>query len=94
MRHAIQIAPEPRRDATLVTSGIYRWFRHPIYTAIVAIVIGLFLRRPTILVGVSAAGVIGFLYVKVRFEERLLLERYPEYAGYRTRTWGLFPWQG
>jgi len=89
---AIQVAPAPKQDATLVTTGIYRWFRHPIYTAIVMIVIGLFLRTPTIFVGGATAIVIGFLAVKVRLEETLLLAHYPEYAEYKRRSWGLVPW--
>ena len=89
---AIQIAPRPRADAHLVTSGVYRFFRHPIYTAIVVLVVGLFLRKPTLPVAAAAAVVIAYLAVKVRFEERLLLARYPEYAEYRTKAWGLVPW--
>jgi protein-S-isoprenylcysteine O-methyltransferase Ste14 len=76
----------------LVSGGVYRRFRHPIYTAIVIVGIGLFLRKPTVAVAVAAAVVIAFLLVKVRFEEALLQARYPEYAEYRDRTWGLIPW--
>jgi protein-S-isoprenylcysteine O-methyltransferase Ste14 len=89
---AIQVDPAPRSDATLVTSGIYKWFRHPIYTAIVVMVIGIFLRRPTIAVAIAATIVIIFLAIKVRFEEKLLVARYPEYLEYRRRSWGLLPW--
>ncbi|MGH9745629.1 MAG: methyltransferase family protein [Candidatus Acidiferrales bacterium] len=89
---SIQIAPQPRPDATLVTSGIYRWFRHPIYTAIVLVVAGLFLRKPTLPIGIAAALVIAFLAVKVRLEEKLLAVRYPTYAEYKSRSWGLLPW--
>ena len=92
IRQAIQIEPEPRPGATLVTTGIYRWFRHPIYTAILMCVVGLALRRPTLLVGIAAAAVVVFLFVKVRLEEKLLVERYPEYSQYRSRTWGIVPW--
>lgn len=88
---SIQIAPAPKSTATLATHGIYGWLRHPIYTGIVFVSLGLFLRQPTILVAASTVVVIAFLAVKVRFEERLLLARYPTYAAYRTRTWGLFP---
>lgn len=88
----IQIEPAPRAGAPLVTSGVYAHFRHPIYTGIVALVIGLFLRKPTALVGLSALAVIGFLVLKVRLEERLLLARHPQYQDYRGRTWGLLPW--
>jgi protein-S-isoprenylcysteine O-methyltransferase Ste14 len=87
----IQIAPEPRANGQLVTTGIYSRFRHPIYTAIVILVIGLFLRNPTIPVAVAAALVIVFLIFKVRFEEQLLRGRHPEYAAYERRAWGLFP---
>ena len=92
LRRAVQIAPAPRPDAELVTSGIYTRLRHPIYTAIVILVAGLFLRRPTILVAIAGAVVVAFLAVKVRFEEKLLVARYPAYVGYMRRTWGLIPW--
>lgn len=89
---AIQVSPAPKENATLVKTGVYKWFRHPIYSAIVSIVVGLFLRQPTISVAVAAAIVIGYLAIKVRFEEKLLLARYPDYAEYRRQSWGLVPW--
>ena len=92
LRRVIQIAPEPRPKGELVTTGVYGRFRHPIYTGILMLVVGLFLRKPTAFVGISAAAVIAFLAIKVRLEEELLLARYPEYARYRARTWGLIPW--
>ena len=92
IRHSIQIAPAPRDDAQLVTSSVYSWFRHPIYTAIVAIIVGLFLRQPTLPVAIVAALVIVYLAIKVRLEEKLLAARYPEYEAYRAKTFGLVPW--
>src|SRR2546421_6092155 len=53
LRGAIQIAPEPKRGAQLVESGVYKYLRHPIYTRIVFCVFGLFLREPTIWVAVA-----------------------------------------
>jgi protein-S-isoprenylcysteine O-methyltransferase Ste14 len=88
---AIQVNPAPRLNATLVTAGIYRWFRHPIYTAVVMIVVGMFLRKMTLAVAIAGAIVVVFLVVKVRFEEQLLTERYPAYAEYKRRSWGLLP---
>ena len=89
---AIQIAPEPKPGAQLVTKGVYRRLRHPIYTAVVILLVGLFLRKPTALTGIGAAVVIVFLVAKVRFEEELLLARYPNYTDYKDRTWGVLPW--
>lgn len=91
---SIQIAPQPKVGGQLVTRGVYGRLRHPIYTAIVILVVGLFLRKPTVSTAIMAAVVISFLVVKARFEETLLLARYPEYADYRRRTWGIVPWPG
>ena len=93
IRRAIQIAPEPRPGSELVTTGVYKTFRHPIYTAIIVLVIGLFLRRPTIAVALAAIVVIVFLVIKVRFEEELLQARYPSYPAYKSRTVGVIPWR-
>jgi protein-S-isoprenylcysteine O-methyltransferase Ste14 len=91
IRGSIQVAPHPRSDARLVTRGVYAHLRHPIYTAVVLIVVGLWIRKPTMVISLGVVAVIGFLRAKVEFEETLLLERYPEYAAYRERTWGLIP---
>jgi protein-S-isoprenylcysteine O-methyltransferase Ste14 len=91
LRHAIQIEPAPRTGADLVTTGVYAWLRHPIYTGILIAVLGLFLRTPSIHVACAAAGVMMLLIIKTRVEERLLSARYPEYDAYRKRTFGLVP---
>ena len=91
LRGTVQIAPEPKAGKRLVETGIYKYLRHPIYTGIVACVIGLFLKQPSIWVAGGAAIVIGFLACKVRFEEKLLRATYPGYAAYQHRSWGLFP---
>jgi protein-S-isoprenylcysteine O-methyltransferase Ste14 len=88
----IQVNPAPKENATLVTTGIYRWFRHPIYTAILVIVAGLFLRQSTLAVALAALVVTFYLAIKIRFEEKLLMARYPDYERYRKRSWGLVPW--
>jgi protein-S-isoprenylcysteine O-methyltransferase Ste14 len=94
IRGVIQVAPEPRADGYLVTDGVYRRLRHPIYTAIVLLASGLFLRKPTAAVAIAGLVVIAFLVVKARFEEKLLMVRYPAYAEYKNRTWGVVPFIG
>jgi protein-S-isoprenylcysteine O-methyltransferase Ste14 len=87
---AVQVDPEPRADASLVTHGVYARLRHPMYTAIAILVVGLLLKKPAIAVGAMSATVLAFLGFKVRYEERRLAARYPGYAAYRARTWGVF----
>ena len=94
MGRVMQVSPEPKAEGHLVTSGPYRSFRHPMYTAIVLVVVGLWLRRPAMTVAIAGAALIVLLVRKARFEEGLLQSRYPEYAGYRTRTWGVIPGTG
>jgi protein-S-isoprenylcysteine O-methyltransferase Ste14 len=91
LRHAIQVDPEPKPGAELVQSGVYRRFRHPIYTAMLLLVVGLCLRNGALAVAIAGAVVIAFLAIKVRVEERFLAARYPAYEAYRRRTWGLIP---
>lgn len=91
LRKVIQIAPAPREGGHLVTSGVYRWFRHPIYSAILLLVVGLFLTKPTLGSAITGAAVIAFLLIKARLEETLLVARYPDYADYRKRAWGVIP---
>jgi protein-S-isoprenylcysteine O-methyltransferase Ste14 len=89
LRRVIQVAPAPKEGGHLVAAGIYKVLRHPIYTAMTALLIGLWLRRPTLATGAAAAVVIVFLNVKARYEESLLLAAYPDYAVYRARTRGV-----
>lgn len=86
---SIQVAPAPRENVTLVTHGVYRVLRHPIYTAIVLVLAGLVLRGATIAATVLAALSVVFLLVKARYEETLLGAHYPEYGAYRKRTRGV-----
>lgn len=91
LREVIQVAPEPKAGGHLVTTGLYRRLRHPIYSGIVLLVIGLFLREPALYVAFLGVVLIAFLVVKSKFEERLLRERYPEYAESMRRSWGVIP---
>lgn len=85
----IQVSPHTKEGAHLVTGGIYRWLRHPIYSGIALCVVGLWLREPTVAAGIAGIVVIAFLGVKRRVEERFLLAAYPGYAEYRRRTLAL-----
>jgi len=86
LREVIQIAPEPREGGRLITSGIYEWLRHPIYSGMVLVVVGLFLREPGAYVAIAGAILIVALVIKSRFEETLLLQKYSDYEAYRKRT--------
>ncbi len=77
-------------EGGLVTTGPYRWMRHPIYAALL------------LFAGAGAAarhsaGSLFFLLLaagaalRIAAEEKLIVERYPEYREYARRTKRLVP---
>ena len=80
-----------KTDTDLVTSGPYRWIRHPIYTGILLMMMGtaIGLTRGWWLVTIAAG--IYFIY-SARAEERYMGEVFPDrYPAYRARTKMLVP---
>lgn len=55
---------------TLVTSGIYRHIRHPMYSSLLFLNAGLLLKRPAVDSLIIAGGVIVMLYLTAHREER------------------------
>ncbi len=86
----IRLAP----DHTIVRSGPYRWVRHPMYSANMALSIGvtlLFLSLPLL---VPVVAIVTLALVRARVEESLFLgsERLGrEYSTYRAETGRFFP---
>lgn len=81
-----------QREHHLVTTGLYRWVRHPIYTGSLVAVAGIFLvfRSQLIWLGLPLYCV-GTLW-RIRDEEVLLGAAFGDvYRRYQKRTWRLLP---
>jgi protein-S-isoprenylcysteine O-methyltransferase Ste14 len=84
--------PRPRARSCLRQSGIFRLVRHPVYGG--AILIGLGWSLAEAPLGLVPTLLLALLFdLKARREEAWLIERFPEYAAYQTRTPHRFvPW--
>ncbi|PIQ96312.1 MAG: hypothetical protein COV67_10160 [Nitrospinae bacterium CG11_big_fil_rev_8_21_14_0_20_56_8] len=73
----------------LVTRGVYRYLRHPLYVGIVLALLGLFLACGSIFgLAFLVLGVVPLNVARARWEDRALQEQFGEaYATYRRRTW-------
>lgn len=81
------------QDHTLVTGGVYRWVRHPLYASLIWMFIGASLifqnwasLFATLLVFVPA------MYFRGKQEEAALICQFPAYAEYRKKTGMFFPY--
>jgi protein-S-isoprenylcysteine O-methyltransferase Ste14 len=85
-------APEVGGDRRLRTSGPYGVTRHPIYTGLLGMILGSAALTGSGQVIVLVPVALLLFSVKIRFEERLLIETFPdEYARYRRRVPRLVP---
>ena len=60
--------PSPVARGELVTSGMYRYVRHPIYSCLLVAAIAIALGDPTLIHLLSATALVGLLDYKSRFE--------------------------
>lgn len=82
-----------RADHTMVVHGPYRWVRHPMYTAFLALMAGFFLLSGHVLLGATGLGmVIVILRTRTPREEAMLIDRFGDaYRAYMARTGALLP---
>jgi len=70
----------------VITSGIFQWVRHPVYSAAVRMTIGLAALRNNLDAFLCAALIAVAAVAWAGVEERALEERDPQYADYRQRV--------
>jgi protein-S-isoprenylcysteine O-methyltransferase Ste14 len=75
----------------LVTSGPYRFVRHPLYIAEELAMIGLLIQFFSLSSAFVLAVQIAFQLCRIHNEEAVLAESFPEYAAYQQRTARLLP---
>lgn len=88
---AMSVMPSPSSKGQLKTTGIYSKIRHPIYSGLVVMAVGICVSNRSI-VPIVATILLALLFaVKARFEEKLLFKTYTDYAAYARRTGRFIP---
>ena len=88
---SLSALPRPTERAVLVSHGVYRQLRHPIYTGLILGAVGWSLARAS-LVGLVLSAVLAIvLDLKSRREEAWLHERFADYGAYAARTKRFLP---
>jgi protein-S-isoprenylcysteine O-methyltransferase Ste14 len=82
----------PRAAATLVTTGPYRWIRHPMYSAALLLVMAASLLTANLVVAICGIIMFALLAARSRLEEQRLIERFGgAYRDYQRRTGRFVP---
>jgi len=78
--------PRPIKNSNLVTKGIYRFARHPMYYSLIFISIGVFIIKLSIyylFLTISLALIIKF---KISLEEKYLINKFKNYLLYKNEV--------
>ncbi|MGA8852839.1 MAG: isoprenylcysteine carboxylmethyltransferase family protein [Christiangramia sp.] len=83
--------PTPKANSEFVKTGLYKFVRHPIYTGILLNFLGYGIYSGSVF-RILITLVLYILFImKARYEEKLLMKRYNNYASYREKTGRFFP---
>jgi len=91
-RRSFHVVADPT-DGGLVTSGPYRYIRHPIYTAVTVFSGAGMTAHWWSVVGALLFGlIVGCAFLRIFREEALVTARYPDYQQYAAKTWRMVPY--
>jgi protein-S-isoprenylcysteine O-methyltransferase Ste14 len=83
-----------RKGHSLVTGGVYRLIRHPMYSSFLLLGAAQFLLLPNWFVGlIGIASALLLFLLRVEREEKMMIDLFgEEYVAYRARTKRIIPW--
>ena len=80
------IQPKMKENAELITTGIYAYIRHPMYLAVILMMLGVLISSPTLLEALLFILLIMVLLLKAKREEAIWVQESEVYVAYKKRT--------
>ncbi len=80
------VQPKLKEGCELITTGIYRWIRHPMYASVILMMLGFVLDDPGFLGTLLLFALILVLYLKAIREEKLWSRHDEAYLSYKKST--------
>ena len=78
--------PRPKENSKLITSGIYRLFRHPMYYSLIIISFSFFIKSLTIYNFILSILLTFIIYNKINIEEQYLTKKFHDYTLYKNEV--------
>ncbi len=85
-RDNFHIQPNLKEGCRLITTGAYRWIRHPMYTSVILMMLGVLVSTPTLIELFLFITLVVVLLMKAKREERLWCGHDEAYIVYRKQT--------
>ncbi len=89
LRPSLRVSPIPKPGAPLITVGIYNYFRHPMYLAVLMFGLGMLINNFNILSIAAFVALSANMVVKANYEDRLLRARHSNAIEYQQKVLGL-----
>ena len=80
------IEPKLKEGSKLVTSGIYRWVRHPMYSSVILMMLAVLLSSPSLIELLLFISLVLVLFLKAKREEKLWGKHDKAYLEYKKHT--------
>ena len=83
---------DTHRPFSIVTKGLYKYVRHPVYLCNIMILLGYVLASGSAVVLVFSLWGWGYMVNSIRKEEAFLAREFADYRDYQKRSWCVFPY--
>jgi protein-S-isoprenylcysteine O-methyltransferase Ste14 len=83
--------PRPKSSLKIIKTGVFKYIRHPIYTGLFISLLAYALYSHSSSKIIITILLLIWFYFKSAYEEKLLIQKFPDYMAYKKKTGRFFP---